>query len=820
MQGNFIKEKNNVYSGFTGGNILGNGTVINGKLYVGAYNANTLGASTNPNYTPLSDLQSKIAVFSLSDFSLIEDFNLGTQVKIAEGVDYHNGYFWVVDGWFDTFVVKKYDTSFNLVSTYSLPVANAFAGELTYQNINWYGNDIFVNWHGSNSFGQTYAYGLDHYSFDGTNFNFVERLRPVTYGAGQGIAIVGNTFYWADRPGNAIYKSTYVGAGNGDDGIDPSHTKFFINGVGELAHVSTGSLTVLSPTSNTSPTVIGTRGDSSSFYKGVIDEVRISNAARSDAWVSASYANENSPSTFYSMGSEQKNYAATNPTVNPTSLNAQAFSSLSGFSAVEVSNGGNIKYQVSNDGGTTWYWYNSGWNTTTSGYSETNASSTINTNIASLPVGSGSYLFKAYLNSDGTQQPQIDSVVLTYSAPLDITAPIISAIASSTSQTSATITWTTDESATSTVNYGLNTSYGTASSSSSLVTSHSISLSGLTASTAYHFQVASADASGNVATSSDYTFTTTAVPDTTPPVISSISSGSLSTSGTTITWTTDEAADSQVNYGTSASYGSQTTLDSTLVTSHSIVISGLSAGTTYHYQVVSKDASGNTATSSDQTFTTSAQPSSGGSSSGSYSGGGSILIQPSVPGCPTGFNCVVNPTPTILPNTFTRDLTIKSTGSDVKVLQQFLIAKGFLASGNDTGYFGPLTQAALAQYQLSMGIKPSVGYFGSLTRAVIAVSQNISPTTPSISTNPTVLPSTFTRDLYFGMSGDDVKLLQKFLNDHQFIVSQTGAGSPGLESNYFGPATRDALIRFQTYNHIVPAVGYFGSLTRQFVNGQ
>jgi YVTN family beta-propeller protein len=104
-----------------------------------------------------------------------------------------------------------------------------------------------------------------------------------------------------------------------------------------------------------------------------------------------------------------------------------------------------------------------------------------------------------------------DTTNLVLKTVADVTTPIISLVASSTTQTTATITWTTDESATSTVNYGSTSSYDTASTSSTLVTSHSIALTGLIAGTTYHFQVGSADASGNVATSTDYTFTTSAV---------------------------------------------------------------------------------------------------------------------------------------------------------------------------------------------------------------------------------------------------------------------------------------------------------------------
>lgn len=75
---------------------------------------------------------------------------------------------------------------------------------------------------------------------------------------------------------------------------------------------------------------------------------------------------------------------------------------------------------------------------------------------------------------------------------------------------------------------------------------------------------------------------------------------------------------------------------------------------------------------------------------------------------------------------FTRDLTIESTGQEVVALQTFLIAqnKGVkaqaLAGAGATGYFGAMTAAALAEYQLAVGVSPASGYFGPLTRARIA----------------------------------------------------------------------------------------------------
>ncbi|MDB5264881.1 MAG: Penicillin-resistant dd-carboxypeptidase-like protein [Parcubacteria group bacterium] len=69
--------------------------------------------------------------------------------------------------------------------------------------------------------------------------------------------------------------------------------------------------------------------------------------------------------------------------------------------------------------------------------------------------------------------------------------------------------------------------------------------------------------------------------------------------------------------------------------------------------------------------------------------------------------------------TFSRDLTIGSTGADVTALQAWLIAKGFSIPAGATGYFGMQTKAALAAYQAANAIAPAVGYFGPITRAKV-----------------------------------------------------------------------------------------------------
>jgi phosphodiesterase/alkaline phosphatase D-like protein len=103
------------------------------------------------------------------------------------------------------------------------------------------------------------------------------------------------------------------------------------------------------------------------------------------------------------------------------------------------------------------------------------------------------------------------------------------------------------------------------------------------------------------------TTTPTPAADTTQPTLSNVRAGGLTGTTATITWKSNEPADSQVEYGTTTSYGSSTTLDSRLVTSHSVPLDKLTPNTVYHYRVKSKDASGNVTVSADFTFKTRAK---------------------------------------------------------------------------------------------------------------------------------------------------------------------------------------------------------------------
>lgn len=104
----------------------------------------------------------------------------------------------------------------------------------------------------------------------------------------------------------------------------------------------------------------------------------------------------------------------------------------------------------------------------------------------------------------------------------------------------------------------------------------------------------------------------------------------------------------------------------------------------------------------------------------------------------------------------------------------------------------------------------------------VAKSQGTRPT----NTRTTSSGSVFARTLKQGMSGEDVKALQQFLNSNGFTIATSGTGSSGNETTYFGSGTKKALIRFQnahaaeilTPNGLTQGSGIFGPSTIKFVN--
>lgn len=165
-----------------------------------------------------------------------------------------------------------------------------------------------------------------------------------------------------------------------------------------------------------------------------------------------------------------------------------------------------------------------------------------------------------------------------------------------------------------------------------------------------------------------------------------------------------------------------------------------------------------------------------------------------------------------------RPLTVGSSGVDVILLQENLKKLGFFKA-DITGFFGPITKAAIEAFQLNKGIAspgmPGFGDVGPKTREIFnsVVVGNTTPTnisttnTKPIETGATEnLSPVFSRDLYVGIQGEDVKQLQGFLKAKGFYTYPSITG-------YFGTVTKNAVIAFQRANGI-PMIGSVGPQTR------
>lgn len=120
----------------------------------------------------------------------------------------------------------------------------------------------------------------------------------------------------------------------------------------------------------------------------------------------------------------------------------------------------------------------------------------------------GSYAFRARCNaSDATPVTAVSSsqALLVIA---DVTPPVISSIVATPSQTSFTVTWTTDDPSDSLLSYGNSTALGLSEFDATLLTSHSLTATGLLPSTTYYYNITSCNSDAYCATSGPFSITT------------------------------------------------------------------------------------------------------------------------------------------------------------------------------------------------------------------------------------------------------------------------------------------------------------------------
>jgi len=222
------------------------------------------------------------------------------------------------------------------------------------------------------------------------------------------------------------------------------------------------------------------------------------------------------------------------------------------------------------------------------------------------------YFFKVSATDAAGNGPTVSGVVpFTTLAAADTTPPNVTSgpMAVGIGEKSVTITWTTDEPATSGVSWNVNgTNYGVLQDSS-LSTNHTVTVTGLTAGTTYNFTVSSTDASGNGPSLQSGKFTTLIAADNYPPVFTLAPLANQVTDTTAlITWRTDKGASCTIKYGKSANFLDQSDVSTDLLTKQNRTIYNLSPGTQYFFQVVATDVNGNVQTSKAASFTTDSQP--------------------------------------------------------------------------------------------------------------------------------------------------------------------------------------------------------------------
>ena len=253
------------------------------------------------------------------------------------------------------------------------------------------------------------------------------------------------------------------------------------------------------------------------------------------------------------------------------------------------------------------------------------------------------------------------------------------------------------------------------------------------------------------------------------------------------------------NYGLTTSYGTTTTETGSFNTgAFSKNITGLTCGKTYHYQSYASNPF-HTGYGDDMTFNTSVcnvvvktPPVSNSNTNNTSSVEGITPIS----GTPSTSAPTKTTTPT---NTITPTVTpTKPTTTIPKTITPTISTPTKVVPSVPTTQTPAPTKTTTPTVTPT---KPTVSVEGS------ALSSNALNAFDSANTKTTETPTvqpTAPRILKVTMTGDDVKVLQIYLNTHGYTIAKVGPGSLNNETTYFGTKTESALVAFQKANGLAP----------------
>jgi hypothetical protein len=500
------------------------------------------------------------------------------------------------------------------------------------------------------------------------------------------------------------------------------------------------------------------------------------------------------------------------------------------------SNGGGFHGRTTDSVTSNNYWYNHAGNpntcvgTTVSGTFSCTAITDIDhfKNSSNAPLTSWDFVDTWAVdgsNNDGFPYLQWQSFV-----PPDITPPAISSISTSNaSSTGITISWVTDEDSSTRFVYSIGLDYASTTAeenTSPRTTNHSQSISNLVPCTLYNFRVISRDASSNVATSTASTFLTTgcegsAIPasaTSTPVTVSATTTKTVASGNSTITVETpadftatsstvvlqikslsaDTVLESIGKPSSSLNKVGSTVFDIKAMIDNTTELNSFDIPVTITYGYSDEDISGLDESTlwlyhyKDDTW--------------------SALDNCSVN---TSANTITCTAPHFSIFALFGNLTPSESSSQSSVTANTAGIRTAVSSIQ----FGcrdikAMNYSAFVSHRQEYCIYESNS---SVTRGD-ATSESTGSRSSGVSGAIGVGKFMFNKNLQTGTRHSDVKELQKFLNATGFTVSASGSGSAGNETDFFGSATRRALIRYQQANNIRPAIGFFGPITRRSVN--